>query len=203
MDDQPKPPAEGPPEGPGLSSREEREALLGEILAQADAPAKPSPDAPSLSSEQEREAMLAEVARDSEAREVGRRPTGPRRATTPLRLAVALLSTAVAGWLWLFPPAFLGPPPGGEMSTARIEAGLRMAVALQAERIFAHRDQVRRLPDFLREVGDSLPGILYRRLDGGTFLLLGRAGDVEVEYRSDQPLAEFIAPALRTLETPP
>jgi hypothetical protein len=78
-----------------------------------------------------------------------------------------------------------------------------MAVALQAERIFAHRDQVRRLPDFLREVGDSLPGILYRRLDGGTFLLLGRAGDVEVEYRSDQPLAEFIAPALRTLETPP
>ncbi len=89
------------------------------------------------------------------------------------------------------------------MSTARIEAGLRMAVALQAERIFAHRDQVRRLPDFLREVGDSLPGILYRRLDGGTFLLLGRAGDVEVEYRSDQPLAEFVAPALRTLETPP
>ena len=41
---------------------------------------------------------------------------------------------------------------------------------------------------------------LHPRIHGG---LLGRAGEVEVEYRSDQPLGEFVAPALRTLETPP
>lgn len=155
--------------------------------------------APSLSTEHQREIMLAEVMMDTVAKDAARRPT-PQRGTTWTRIATAGVLTLLAGWVWMFPPAFLQPPPPPAPSPERIEAGLRLAVALQAERIYAYRAEARRLPDYLREVGDTLPGLTYRRVDGGSFLLRARAGDVDVQYRSTEPLEVFLGDAIRTLE---
>jgi hypothetical protein len=154
---------------------------------------------PPLSTERQREVMLAEVMMDTEAKEAARRP-GPQRGTTWTRIAVASVLTLLAGWAWLLPPSFLQPPPPPAQSSMRIEAGLRFAVALQAERIFEFRTEAQRFPDYLREVGDTLPGLTYRRVDGGSFLLRGQVGDVMVQYRSSDELGDFLGNAIRTLE---
>lgn len=154
---------------------------------------------PPLSTESQREVMLAAVMMDTEAKEAARRP-GPQRGTTWPRVAVAAVLTILAAWAWLFPPGFLRPPPPPAHSTERVEAGLRFAVALQAERIFAFRTRAQRFPDYLREVGDTLPGLTYRRVDGGSFLLRGQVGNVVVQYRSTDQLGEFLGDAIRTLE---
>ena len=199
------PPESSPPEvsSPALSSEAEREALLGQILGEEDGAADSPPDGPAASSTDRREAMLAEVLRDTALRDTTRHSGRAPPTTTPGRLAVAAVLVIVAAWVWLAPPAFLRAAPGPAPDPARVEAGLRLAVALQAERLLAHRVEARRLPDYLREVGATLPGLDYRRIDGGTFLLRARSGPVVVEYRSDESLPDFLAPALRTLGESP
>lgn len=160
-----------------------------------------SPDpAPALSSDDQRDAALAQVLAQSRIRERIRResvrPPGP-----PVgRWALALVLASVAVWLWAAPPPFLREPATPAIPVERADAGLRLAVALQSERVHAHRLRVRRLPDFLRELDDTLPGMSYRRLDGGTFLLRGSAGGLTLEYRSDESLSEFLGDSLDRLE---
>ena len=146
--------------------------------------------------------MLAAVVADSDAKDVAR-AVRPGRGTTIPRLVIAAVLTAVATWLWVFPPAFLDPPSAPAMDAARLEAGLRFGVALQTERVRAHRAEVRRLPDLLREVEDTLPGILYNRVNASTFIIRARAGETLVEYDSSTPLDGFLGDALQRLADGP
>lgn len=122
----------------------------------------------------------------------------------PLRKAIVTGLVAILGLgAWLVPIPFLDapapPPPVPEMQ----DAGLRFAVALQRDRILSHRIDARRLPDFLREVGDTLPGLTYERLSGGRFVLAGTAGEVEVMYTFPDSLPDFLGDALtRLVERP-
>ena len=156
------------------------------------------PDTPQLSSERQRDLMLAEVLMDSESKTAARQPT-PTRGTTWTRIVVAAVLTSVAAWLWIFPPSFLRSPEAPALSETALDAGLRLGMALQAERIWAHRDQVRRLPDQLREVGAVLPGLTYDRRSASVFVLRARRGDSLVEYESTTPLAEFLGTAVEDL----
>ena len=156
------------------------------------------PETPQLSSERQRDIMLAEVLMDSESKQAARRP-GPTPGTTWTRIVLALLLTTVAGWLWIFPPGFVQAPEAPELTQEALDAGLRLGVALQAERVWAHRDAVRRLPDQLREVEDVLPGITYIRRSGSTFSLIVGSGDTLLEYESTTPLVEFLGTAVQTL----
>lgn len=162
---------------------------------------KPTPpESPSLSSQRERDRALAAVLQGAGSAEGWRLPPGPpRRGVTTVRLALAALLTAVAMWLWILPPAFLSPSPPPALTQERAEAALRVGMALQAERILEHRIRARRLPDFLREVGDTLPGIRYTRLDAGTFSLEGSSGGLTLVYRSDQSLDDFLGDAVRRM----
>ena len=162
---------------------------------------QPDPNSPQLSSERQRDIMLAEVLMDAEAKSTARKP-GPARGTTWTRIIVAAVSVAAAVWVWVFPPPFLTQPAPPPQSAARAEAGLRLGVALQVERVLAHRDQVRRLPDLLREVDDTLPGMIYTRVDASTFVLRGRSGDLVLEYRSGDALSEFLGDAVQILGGP-
>ncbi|MDT8370203.1 MAG: hypothetical protein RQ745_13435, partial [Longimicrobiales bacterium] len=64
-----------------------------------------------LSDERLREIVVAEVLMDAEERQIVQRTWAPPRGTTRGRIATALVLAAIAGWLWIFPPAFLAPPP--------------------------------------------------------------------------------------------
>ena len=165
-----------------------------------EAPRPPrSSDEPRLSSQRQRELALAEVLQLAEAREVVVRSPTPPRGTTPGRAAVAAVLVAVAIWVWVAPPPFLRPTPAPSVDEVRQEAGLRFGAALQAQRIRAHRAETRRLPDQLREVEDTLPGMVYRRRDAASFVLRARSGSVAVEYVSDTPLREFLGESLLRL----
>lgn len=119
---------------------------------------------------------------DTEQRAIEMRTWAPARSTTRGRIAAAFGLAAVAVWMWVAPPAFLAvaeaPPPSYE----RIEAGLRLAVALQSEKIERFRVENGRLPDHLREVGDAHPGLYYRRVDATTYRIHGVEDDTRILY---------------------
>ncbi|MDT8369160.1 MAG: hypothetical protein RQ745_08120, partial [Longimicrobiales bacterium] len=85
-------------------------------------------------------------------------------------------------------------------SQARVEAGLRVAVALQADRIERFRLAHGRLPDQLRETGEPLPGILYTRLDATTYRVWAREGETRILHESgSDSMSVRIRDALRVL----
>lgn len=172
-----------------------RERMLAELMEDTEArEAEREPAAPETSSAEVRERVLADVVRDTEVREMERAPRSPEG--VPVRRVVLTgIATLIALWLWILPPAPLRTPPVPRVPEARLEAGVRFAIALQAERIGARRLEARRLPDLLREAGDTLPGLVYERVDGGTFLLRGTVDGQVLEYRSDTPLRDFLGDA--------
>jgi len=121
---------------------------------------------------------------DTEQRAIEMRTWAPRHETTRTRIATALVLTAVATWFWVFPPAFLSPPEPPSPSFERVEAGLRLAVALHADRVEQFRSENGRLPDALREVGDTFPGMRYTRVDVNTFRLHAREDVTTIRYEA-------------------
>lgn len=155
----------------------------------------PPDDAPRVSSQRERELMLEEVMRTTEEKEtlhvVSRPPGLPVR-----RLVVATLVGILGVGCWFVPLPFLDAPPAPEFSAESQQAALRFAVALQRDRVLDHRVDARRLPEFIREVGDTLPGVSYERLSGGRFRLDGAADSVAVSYTFPDSLTDFLGDAL-------
>jgi hypothetical protein len=158
------------------------------------------PPKDALSDERVRELVLAEVLMDTAQREVEARTWAPPRSASRGRIATSLMLTAIAAWLWVFPPAFLAPAPPSRPSYERVEAGLRVSLALQADRIERFRAENGRLPDQLREVGEPPTGVSYTRLDAQTYLLRGREGDTTIRWEGGvQSMELLMENALRTL----
>lgn len=180
--------------GGGLSSEEERRRLLDQ-LAGANGDDPPEPEEPEVSSADERARILTEVVADAEAREVFQRVVTREPGVTVRKLVVTLILLATAGGVWAWQPPFLAPPEPPLRTPEQVEAALRFAVTLQAERLLQRRTENRRVPDFLREAGDTLPGLVYQRPDGGSFTLEARSGDVTVRYDSRSDLENFLGDA--------
>ncbi len=156
-----------------------------------------------LSDERVRELVLAEVLRDTEMRQVEREVWTPPPGTTAPRIVLAALTTVVAAWLWIFPPAFLQPPGVVQPSLERVEAGLQVAVALQVDRIEQFRRETGRLPDRLDEAGEPLPGMTYTRVNAQVFRLRGRKAESVILYESGDSMTVLMRNALRTLRDTP
>lgn len=180
----------------GLSSEEERKRLLAQ-LAGAGGPGneEPEPDDAELSSADDRARMLAEVVADAEAREIFQRVATRKPGVTVRKTLATLVLVVAAVVVWVWQPPFLASPAPPTRTPEQVEAALRFAVTLQAERLLERRAANRRLPDLLREAGDTLPGLTYERPDGGSFILEGRSDDVTVRYSSRSDLADFLGDA--------
>lgn len=157
------------------------------------------PPRDALSNERARELVLAEVMQDQALREVEREVWTPRPGTTRPRIAAAVVLALVAAWFWILPPAMVRPPQAPAPSPERAEAGLRVAVALQADRIEQFRRETGRLPDRVDEAGESLPGVSYTRVDAQTFQLRAAADQTVVVYESGDSMTVLMRNALRTL----
>ncbi len=118
----------------------------------------------------------------------GRRP---RRRSRLLPLSLALLAllggyVLVARPDWLFPPA-----PPAEPATVQ-EAGLRIAMFMQVQRVEMFRGANGRLPATLEESGGALRNLSYHPTAAGTYRLEGTAGAVTLSYASTESLSDFL-----------
>lgn len=183
----------GDEDGRPLSSAEERERLLAELTGTGEG--EPEAEEPEVSSADERARILTEVVADAEARQVFQRVATREPGVTVRKVVVTAILLVTAAGLWVWQPPFLAPPDPPARTPEQVEAALRFAVTLQAERLLQRRTENRRLPDLLREAGDTLPGLTYQRPDGGSFILEGRSGDVTVRYNSRSNLERFLGDA--------
>ena len=70
-----------------------------------------------------------------------------------------------------------------------------MEMFIQFNNILRYRSEHGNLPNGLDDLGDRPDGVLYTRLADGTFQLSGRTGDVTVDYKSTEPVADLLADA--------
>lgn len=147
---------------------------------------------PDLTSREERDRAIAEVLADQEVKKViYGRPTTPRT-TTVGRVVAMVLLTLTAVYLWFARPGWIVPDPPPPLPAERIETHLRMAVWMQAQQVERFRRERGRLPDALRETGEPMPAMTYRRIDARTFHLLASGDGVTVEYLSTDSLGAFV-----------
>lgn len=156
------------------------------------------PPREALSDERARSLALAEVLRMEEARQERQQWEPPRR-TTGRRATLAGLLFVAAVWAWVAPPAFLNPTGPPAVSSERTTGGLQLLVAFQVAKIHEFRRNEGRLPDTLAEVGESLAGLTYTRVNAGTFRLRARSGGEVVFYQSSDSLNVFMRGALEAL----
>lgn len=149
------------------------------------------PAARSLSLAAERDRVVEDVLRDQAAKEQARKSSTRRPGTTPGRVAALMVLALLSIYLWTWSPSWLAPAGPPELALGTEQAGLRVAMYIQAQRIEDFRDTRGRLPDVLREAGEPLPGMLYDRIDARTYRLRGAGDRVRLLYVSSDSLQIF------------
>ena len=72
------------------------------------------------------------------------------------------------------------------------EASLRLAMAMQFQRIERFRSQSGRLPTTIEEVGPAMPGVRYQARHPDGFTLTGTNGSVTLTLQSTESLSAFV-----------
>ena len=138
---------------------------------------------------------LTDILKDQARRTELREAAGPKSGRTRLHPSLPPVLALVSIWLWLFPPAALVPevptiPPANQ------EAGLRIEMSMQVNDILRFAADNGRLPNDLGEVGDNPAALQYVPLGGNAFQLSGQAGDVKVDFNSNDPVSELLGDAI-------
>ena len=154
---------------------------------------------PDLSPEEARARAVAEVLAEQAARKEIRRQPEPRPTTTWRRVATTVVLSLLALYVWIAVPSWVVPDPPPPVPAEREEAGLRMAVYLQAQQVRLFREERGRLPDVLEEAGEPMPGVRYERIDARTFRIRAFGERGSVVYVSTDSLADFAGGAGRVL----
>jgi hypothetical protein len=143
----------------------------------------------------EYEDALADILKDQARRTELRDAPAQGSARPRLHPAVPPVLALVSFWLWVFPPAVLDPavPP---IPPVAQEAGLRLEMAIQVNNIRQYVAENGRLPNDLAEVTDGNVALRYVPLGGNLFRLSGQAGDVTVDFNSNEPVEELIGDAI-------
>ncbi len=132
---------------------------------------------------------------DAEKREKDQaaQPAGPpRRRLHPVALLSLLILVAVAAYVGVARPSWLFERGAPSEPVSMQEASLRLAMAMQFQRIERFRAQSGRLPTTIEEAGPVLPGIRYQARHPDGFTLTGTNGTVALTLQSTESLAAFV-----------
>lgn len=152
------------------------------------APTPPSPEKRALIDAYET-VLKAEAGR-RDAAQGSRRSGAPR--TRPLAWIVLGLVVAALVAAAVFRPPWLGLAVPLEEPRAVREASLRLAVALEAQRVMRYQREQGHLPATLEEAGPTLTGVTYQPSREGIYEMTARDGDITVLYRSTTSLRDFV-----------
>ena len=121
-----------------------------------------------------------------------RKPARRRWPLHPVAMLFLLIWAVTGGYLITVKPAWVFDRGRPTESPAIQEASLRLAMAMQAERIEKFR-QARggQLPTSLADVGPLVSGIIYERA-GNEYVLRGVNGSASLMLRSTDPIRAFV-----------
>lgn len=120
---------------------------------------------------------------------------GPERRSRARRVTVAALSLLLLGasvYSWLARPEHIWGPTGRAESPVIDRASARLAMFVIAQRVEAVRGQTGHYPLSLGDIGEPGYGVRYDLLGDTGFVLRADASGEAIEYRSTQPLEEFL-----------
>ncbi len=129
-------------------------------------------------------------------------PVSPHTRLTPRAMAVAggffvlmlaLGGVALASPSWIMPSDIAGETP--EIG----EAGLRLAIVRERQRIEAFTQRTGRLPLTLAEAGSASEGIRYTTHRDGTYLLEADVGRSYVRLASNGSVEAFLGNSLQVI----
>lgn len=144
--------------------------------------------------------LVAQVLEEQKRREAAQRQKSepPRARGRVAAISLPLLAT-FSFYLWFATPAWVTPTQPDPVSLEEADAGLRVAMYFQAQRVESFRQENGRLPDTLAETGGAPAEMTYERVDARTYRLTGTSRGVELTYDSTQPLGEFAGDAMARL----
>lgn len=130
----------------------------------------------------------------------------PRRSRSdgglhPLTLIAIAALIALAAWLAVARPGFVFARGTPDEPRAVRDASLRLAMAMQFQRVLRYRDSTGGLPDRLTDVGPVVSGVRYEPIPPDQFTLVGENGDIVLTLRSSDQLRDFVGSAYQVLES--
>jgi hypothetical protein len=127
----------------------------------------------------------------------------PRRSggLHPLTLVAVAALIALGAWLAIARPGFVFERGAPDEPRAVRDASLRLAMAMQFQRVQRFRDSTGVLPQKLTDVGPLVSAIRYEPIPPDQFTLVGENGDVVLTLRSDDVLRDFVGSAYQVLES--
>ena len=150
------------------------------------APTPPSPEKRALI-----DAYESALKASAERRDTSANPPGPRR-TRPVFWVMLLLAVGGAGAIAILRPEWIGIETAVLEPPAVREASLRLAVALEAQRVLRYQREHGQLPATLAEAGAVMPGIIYQPSRDGIYEISAADGDIAVLYKSTTSLRAFV-----------
>lgn len=140
------------------------------------------------SSQEERDRLVAEALAHAEARDQLYRPPTEILPSGRWRSALGLVLLVLSGILAAAPPSWLRGAPRPAVSDQQRTLGVHVALQLQAEQIEAFRNRTQRLPAGLEQLPAALPGIRFVRSDNRLYQLVAYGPDRRpVVWESTRP----------------
>jgi hypothetical protein len=145
--------------------------------------------------------LVSEVLKDAAHREEVRSRKAPVGRNRQRAAAISLpLAGAFSFYLWFGQPAWVTPTVPDPISTDAAEAGLRVGMYFQAQKIENFRQQTGRLPEGLGELGGSPPPeMTYQRVDARSYQLIGQSRGVTLTFNSEEAIQQFVGDAMNRL----
>jgi hypothetical protein len=111
-------------------------------------------------------------------------------------LALCVYSVVVRPeWLW--------GPKAGPLPPVQQDANIRFSMFLLAQRIEAFKSARNQYPASLQELGESLPGVTYAKVNDNVFELRATEAGKPVVFRSDQPARAFLGNSFNVIQGSP
>ena len=126
--------------------------------------------------------------------ETAKKPPQQKKSRAPRVIAIVLclLLLGASAYSWIARPEAIWGPSGAPVSPVLDGASARLTIAIIAQRLNEARAQTGRYPRALDEIGEAPVEITYRLVGDTIFVLGARTGVDSLEYRSTQPLDEFV-----------
>ena len=151
---------------------------------------QPSPEKQALIEAYEKVLVADAEKREKEA--ATRPAVAPRRRMHPVAILSLLVLVAVGAWVGLARPSWIFERGAPAEPVSMQEASLRLAMAMQFQRIERFRSQSGRLPTTIDEAGPPMPGVRYQARHPDGFTLTGTNGVVTLTLQSTESVSAFV-----------